>query len=55
MKVLIKVASAQSLDDPAVLDPLIGTDSWQTIITFARESARTSLSVCFFHFCPLSH
>lgn len=43
MRVLIKVATAPSLDDPAVLDPLISTDSWQTIITFARESARASL------------
>ncbi|KAA1468500.1 polyubiquitin-tagged protein recognition complex Npl4 component [Dentipellis sp. KUC8613] len=39
MKTLAQVASAPSIDDPAVLDPLIHSDSWQTLITFARESA----------------
>ena len=35
-------------NDPTVLDALLGTESWQTIATFARESARTSLytSLC---------
>ncbi|KAI0029157.1 polyubiquitin-tagged protein recognition complex Npl4 component [Vararia minispora EC-137] len=39
MQVLARVASAPVLEDPQVLDPLLTTDSWQTIITFARESA----------------
>jgi hypothetical protein len=30
-------------NDPAVLDALLETESWQTLATFARESARTSL------------
>ncbi|TFY76634.1 hypothetical protein EWM64_g7379 [Hericium alpestre] len=43
MKVLARVASAPSLDDPTVLDPLIATDGWQTLMTFAREHARKLL------------
>ncbi|KAI0052906.1 polyubiquitin-tagged protein recognition complex Npl4 component [Auriscalpium vulgare] len=39
MKTLVRVASAPNLDDPAVLDPLLATESWQTVLTFARESA----------------
>jgi nuclear protein localization protein 4 homolog len=42
--VLVRVATAQNLDDPAVLDPLLTTESWQTVATFARESDRTFLS-----------
>ncbi|KAI0257339.1 polyubiquitin-tagged protein recognition complex Npl4 component [Lactifluus subvellereus] len=38
-KVLVRVASAPNLDDPAVLDPLLVTESWQTVTTFSRESA----------------
>lgn len=53
MKVLVKVASAQSLDDPAVLDPLVSTESWQTIITFARESARTFPLIRSLLFCSV--
>ena len=45
MVVFIRVATAQNLDDPTVLDSLLETESWQTLVTFARESARTS--------CPL--
>lgn len=39
---LIRVATAPNMDNPAVLDPLLKTESWQTLATFARESARTS-------------
>ncbi|THH28283.1 hypothetical protein EUX98_g5902 [Antrodiella citrinella] len=39
MKVLIQVASAPNLDDPSVLDSLIRTESWHTLMTFARETA----------------
>ena len=45
MQVFVKVGSAPSPDDPTVLDPLLLTDSWQTLTTFAREHARTSLSL----------
>ncbi|KAH9952394.1 hypothetical protein BGW80DRAFT_1470082 [Lactifluus volemus] len=37
-KVLVRIATAQNLDDPAILDPLLTTDSWQTVATCARES-----------------
>jgi len=40
-KVLIRVATAPNMEDPTVLDPLLKTESWQTLATFARESART--------------
>lgn len=30
-------------NDPAVLDALLETESWQTLATFARESSRASL------------
>jgi hypothetical protein len=67
-KVLIRVATAPNMDDPAVLDPLLKTESWQTLATFARESARTSsmfppymyiathlLNVCFVHSTSTSY
>jgi hypothetical protein len=47
-KVLIRVATSLNIDDdPAILDALLETESWQTLATFARESARTSLLTCF--------
>jgi nuclear protein localization family protein 4 len=39
------VATAPNLDDPTVLDSLLVTESWQTLMTFARESARTLLQL----------
>jgi len=43
-KVLIRVATSPNMEnDPAVLDALLETESWQTLATFARESARMSL------------
>ncbi|KAI0318986.1 polyubiquitin-tagged protein recognition complex Npl4 component [Amylostereum chailletii] len=39
MKILVKVVSSPNLDDPTLLDPLLTTESWHTITTFARESA----------------
>ncbi|OCH88601.1 polyubiquitin-tagged protein recognition complex Npl4 component [Obba rivulosa] len=39
MKVLLRMATAPNLDDPTVLDELIQTDSWQTLMTFTRETA----------------
>lgn len=38
----VRVATAPNIDDPAVLDQLLETESWQTLSTFARESARKS-------------
>ncbi|KAG8220005.1 NPL4 family-domain-containing protein [Butyriboletus roseoflavus] len=39
-KILIRTATLpQLLEDPSVLDALVKTDGWQTLITFARESA----------------
>ena len=43
-KILIRtVTSPQLLEDPSVLDALLKTDGWQTLVTFARESAREFL------------
>ncbi|KAI0274867.1 polyubiquitin-tagged protein recognition complex Npl4 component [Gloeopeniophorella convolvens] len=39
IQVLVRVASAPDLEDPTVLDALLATESWQTLTTFARESA----------------
>ncbi len=45
MKILIKVASSPTLlEDISQLDPLLATEGWQTLMTFARESAREWLS-----------
>ena len=41
MKVLLRVATSPTLkEDGAVLDSLLMTESWQTLITFAQEIAR---------------
>lgn len=40
MKVLLNVATSSNVDDPGVLDPLIRTEGWQTLMTFTREMAR---------------
>lgn len=41
-KVLIRVATSPNMENnPTVLDALLETESWQTLSTFARESART--------------
>ncbi|CAL1696225.1 unnamed protein product [Somion occarium] len=39
MKVLARVASSPDLEDPSILDPLFRTESWQTLMTFTRETA----------------
>ncbi|PCH33293.1 polyubiquitin-tagged protein recognition complex Npl4 component [Wolfiporia cocos MD-104 SS10] len=39
MQVLIRTATAPNLEDPTVLDALIRTDGWQTLMTFTRETA----------------
>ncbi|KAI0344127.1 polyubiquitin-tagged protein recognition complex, Npl4 component [Trametopsis cervina] len=39
MRVLLRAASAPDLEDPGVSDELFGTESWQTLVTFAREMA----------------
>ncbi|OBZ79306.1 Nuclear protein localization protein 4 [Grifola frondosa] len=38
MKVLLRAATAPNLSDPSVLDELIGTESWHTLMTFTRET-----------------
>ena len=40
MKIFIRVASNPDKDDPTILDPILATESWHTLVTFARESAR---------------
>jgi len=39
--ILARTASAPNLEDPTVLDDLLSTSGWQTLVTIARESART--------------
>ncbi|KAI0690709.1 polyubiquitin-tagged protein recognition complex Npl4 component [Cytidiella melzeri] len=39
MKTLLRVASSPNLDDPSTTDALFSTESWQTLMTFAREMA----------------
>jgi nuclear protein localization protein 4 homolog len=41
MKVLMQTASSPDLlEDVTLLDPLLATDGWQTLMTFSREHAR---------------
>jgi nuclear protein localization family protein 4 len=41
MKVFMQTASSQNLlEDVTLLDPLLATDGWQSLVTFARELAR---------------
>lgn len=41
MKVLVSTVTSPSLlEDPRALDTLFKTESWQTLMTFTRESAR---------------
>lgn len=40
MKVLLRAATAPNLEDPTILDELISTEGWQTLMTFTRETAR---------------
>ncbi|GBE78439.1 polyubiquitin-tagged protein recognition complex Npl4 component [Sparassis latifolia] len=39
MQVLVHTASAPNVEDPTALDALIRTESWQTLMTFTRETA----------------
>ncbi|KAJ3908182.1 NPL4 family-domain-containing protein [Lentinula edodes] len=40
MNVLMQIATSTTLmSDPSQLDPLLATDGWQTLMTFAREHA----------------
>ena len=46
MKILLRVATSPNLKDNGdILDGLLMTESWQTLITFAQETVRE-----FFHF-----
>ena len=45
MRALIRAATAPNLEDDQVLDDLIRTDGWQTVMTFARELARESITL----------
>lgn len=41
LTVMMRTASSPNLlEDVKLLDPLIATEGWQTLMTFARESAR---------------
>ena len=38
------VSSPNLLEDAKNIDPVLATDSWQTLMTFTRESSREFLS-----------
>jgi nuclear protein localization family protein 4 len=40
MQVLLRTATSPNLEDAGALDQLIGTSSWQTLMTFTRETHR---------------
>ena len=41
MKVLMQTTSSPDLlEDVTLLDPLLATDGWETLMTFSREHAR---------------
>lgn len=43
LKILIRNASSPKLlQDPSLLDGVLATEGWQTLMTFTRESARES-------------
>lgn len=45
MKTFLRAASSPNLlEDPSILDAVITTDGWQTLMTFTREMARTYLA-----------
>ncbi|KAI0793281.1 NPL4 family-domain-containing protein [Abortiporus biennis] len=39
MKIFMSTLTSPNLEDPAILDKVLKTDSWETLMTFARESA----------------
>ena len=43
MKTLLRVASSSNVENPRLLDELLATESWQTLMTFAQELARESM------------
>lgn len=52
MKVLMRTVSRQDLvEEPSALDALLVTEGWQTLMTFTRESARTSIVTFALAFC----
>ena len=43
MKVLVQALSLPKLhEEPSLLDPLLATEGWQTLMAFTRESSRES-------------
>ncbi|KIJ45252.1 hypothetical protein M422DRAFT_30109 [Sphaerobolus stellatus SS14] len=42
LAILARTASTPNLKDPAVLDELLSTNGWQTLVTIAKESATPS-------------
>ncbi len=41
------VSDPRLFEDISLLDPVLNSDSWQTLMTFTRESARKSLTIYF--------
>jgi nuclear protein localization family protein 4 len=40
------VSSPDLLEDAKNIDPVLSTESWQTLMTFTRESARKCCTLC---------
>lgn len=38
MKLIARIATAPDLDDPSLLDPLLSSEGWQTLMAIADES-----------------
>lgn len=51
----MRVASSPNLlEDLSQLDPLLATESWQTLMTLVKESVRTYLNFVYFQYCSIS-
>ena len=47
MKILVRTATAPNIEDATVLDELLATNGWQTLVTIARESSgRIKVFLC---------
>ena len=49
--ILRAASSPNLLEDPSILDSVIATDGWQTLMTFTREMARTYRAQNYVHSC----
>lgn len=48
------LSNPKIFEDISLLDPVLNSDSWQTLMTFTRESARKSYVLYFGHTLSLT-